>query len=132
LPKRGAIDSFSGESQHAWAKGSEEDGGVWGGDFEFGTGGQLVADHVRLLSRQQRLKAVNEIASKRKRPIPRESHSILGLVFGSGADAERKAPPKCSLGGHGLLRQADRVSAVKRNHRGAKLFEVRCLCANAC
>jgi hypothetical protein len=104
LAKRRAFDSFSGESQHAWAKRGEEDGGVWSGDVEFGAGGQLVADHMSRLARQQRLKTVNEIARKRKRPIPGEPHAILGLLFGRGAYAERKAPPKCGLCGHCLLR----------------------------
>jgi hypothetical protein len=93
LTQRGAFDSFSGKSQHAWAKGGQEDGGVWSIDVEFGTGGQLVADHVCRLACQQRLKAIDEIASKRKRPIPGESHAILGLLFRRCADAERKAPP---------------------------------------
>ena len=44
-------------------------------------------------------------------PIPGEPHAILGLLFGRRADAERKAPPKGGLGGHGLLRQADRDAA---------------------
>jgi hypothetical protein len=56
------------------------------------------------LTMPQRLQAVNEIARKRKRPIPGDPHAILGLLFGCGADAERKAPAQCGLGGHSLLR----------------------------
>src|SRR5712691_3094599 len=46
LAKCGAFNSLSGKSQHARAKGSEEDRGIWSGDVEFGTGGELVADHM--------------------------------------------------------------------------------------
>ena len=52
LAQRGAVDTFAGEAQHAWAKGREEDRGVGGVNVEFGTGGQLLAHHLCRLSRQ--------------------------------------------------------------------------------
>src|SRR5262249_46086590 len=107
LAQRGAVDAFAGEAQHAWAKSSEEDRGVGGVNVEFGTGGQLLANHMCRRARQQRLQTVNKIARKGKWAIPGDPHALLGLLLGRRADTERKAPPECGLGGHGLLRQVN-------------------------
>ena len=49
----------------------------------------------------------NKIARKGKGAVPGNPHAILGLLLGRRADAERKAPTECGLGGHGLLRHVN-------------------------
>jgi hypothetical protein len=104
LAQCGAFDALASEAQHAWAQGCQQDGSVGRGDCEFGPGGELVAHHMRSLTCQQGLQAVDEIARKRKRSIPGNPHAIFSLLFRRRPDAERKAPSQGSLGGHGQLR----------------------------